>query len=610
MCGVCGVVGLGTDADRVRVHAMMDALLHRGPDDAGIGGPATALLGVTRLAIRGVDSGRQPITDAETGVLAVCNGEIDNHEELRAFLASRGRAVTMRTDVAVLPALYLELGEDFVKELVGAFAIALYDPRHERLILARDRAGERPLFYMRTHDGVTFATEISALATDPSLRLTVDREALARYMRFGSFTAPASPFCEIRKVAPAERIVFEGGEVRCERTWRWPVGRVDKVPASLDRFDAIFRRAVHLQSENDVPFGVFLSGGVDSSLVTAVAKTLRPDADFSAFTLRFSEASYDEGDAAALVARTLGVRAVPVWVKPDDFPREVSRLISMVGEPLADPAWIPTALLARRAAEDVKVALVGEGADELFGGYPTYIGALVSGRYAALPAWIKAPIRRAVEAWPPGDKKVTLSFLLKKFVAGAELSGEDRHLLWTSNIPPDLLRRLGVEPPRGEHGRASLDPRLRAAARSGDLARRGAAHQGRPGQHELGPGAARAVPGPRRDGVRRHAARGGPRARDQDQGLPQALRDSLPSRANRSSQEARSLGASGRLASRRTPRLGRRASGRSRHARGGSGSERGADHLEGASRAQGGPCARDLDAGRPERVAGLGRIYS
>ncbi len=447
MCGVCGVVGRGLDADRVRVQAMMDAMLHRGPDESGIGGPAHALLGVTRLAIRGVDSGRQPIIDADTGVIAVCNGEIDNHAELRDFLASRGRRVEMRTDVAVIPALYLELGEDFVKELVGAFALALYDPRHRRLILARDRAGERPLFYMRTEDGVTFATEISALATDRSLRLTVDRNAVARYMRFGSFTAPASPFFEIRKVAPAERIVFEGGAVRCERTWRWPVGHVAKKPASLDRFDTIFRRAVHLQSENDVPFGVFLSGGVDSSLVTAVAKTLRPDADFSAYTLRFSEASYDEGDAAALVARTLGVRAVPVWVGAGDFPRELSRLISMVGEPLADPAWIPTALLARRAAEDVKVALVGEGADELFGGYPTYIGALVGGRYASLPRWIKAPIRRAVEAWPPGDKKVTLSFLLKKFVAGAELTGGDRHLLWTSNIPPDLLRRLGVQLP-------------------------------------------------------------------------------------------------------------------------------------------------------------------
>ncbi len=452
MCGVCGVVrraGASAEADRARVGAMMDALLHRGPDDAGMGGAAAAMLGVTRLAIRGLGDGHQPISDPETGVVAVVNGEIDNHRDLREFLAGRGRTVTMSTDVAVVPPLYLELGEDFVKELVGAFALALYDPRHDRLILARDRAGERPLFYVRTPDRVSFATEVSALTADTSLDLSVDPAAIAGYLRFGSFTAPASPFREVRKVAPAQRITFEGDTVRPERYWRWPVGEGPGTAPSVEDFDAIFRRAVSRQSENEVPFGVFLSGGIDSSLVASVARSVRPETAFSAFTLRFSEASYDEGDAAGTVASHLGIRSVPVWVRAEHFPAEVSRLISMVGEPLADPAWIPTALLARRAAEEVKIALVGEGSDELFGGYPTYLGALVSRRYAALPGWLKAPIRMAVEAWPPSDKKVTLSFLLKKFVAGAEMDGMERHLLWTSNVPPDLLRRLGVEPPAG-----------------------------------------------------------------------------------------------------------------------------------------------------------------
>lgn len=450
MCGVCGVVrraGQQAEADRRRVGTMMDALLHRGPDHAGTGEAAGALFGATRLAIRGLGDGRQPIFDPGTGVVAVVNGEIDNHRELREFLEARERPVPMSTDVAVVPSLYLELGESFVEKLVGAFALALYDPRHDRLILARDRAGERPLFYTLTPNEIDFATEVSALIADPSLEFSVDPVAIAAYLRFGSFPAPSSPFREVRKVAPAQRIVFEGERVRAERYWRWPVGGAAGARPSREDFDKIFRRAVERQSENEVPFGVFLSGGIDSSLVASVARAVRPGADFSAFTLRFREPSYDEGDAATAVASRLGIPMVPVWVRAEDVAAEVSRLISMVGEPLADPAWIPTALLARRAAEEVKIALVGEGADELFGGYPTYLGALVGRRYARLPGWLKASIRKLVDAWPPSERKVTLSFLLKRFVAGAEMDGGERHLLWTSNIPPDLLRRLGVDPP-------------------------------------------------------------------------------------------------------------------------------------------------------------------
>ncbi len=464
MCGICGVVTHRTPPeDGRRVEAMVSALAHRGPDDSGMGGGGDAggrggaLLGATRLAIRGLGDGHQPFLDPETGVLAVVNGEVDNHPELRELLASRGRSVPYATDVAVVLPLYLEFGEEFVSKLVGAFAIAVWDPRRHRLLLARDRAGERPLFYARAIDGWTFATEIAALAVDPSLHLTPDPGALASYLRFGCFASPLTPFREVRKVRPGHRVLLEDSEARSIPYWSWPLGLVKKEPPSLDRFDAIFRESVRRQTENDVPFGVFLSGGIDSSLVAAVARSVRPEVRLRAFTLRFSEASYDEGEVAAQVARQVGAEAVTVWVEPKHFPDELRRVIRLVGEPLADPAWIPTALLARRAAEDVKVALVGEGSDELFGGYPTYIGALAAGRYAGLPGWLKAPIRRAVEAWPPSDKKVTLSFLLKKFVAGAEMDGLERHALWTSAVSPELIRRLGVEPPTFEaEGRDSI----------------------------------------------------------------------------------------------------------------------------------------------------------
>ena len=450
MCGVCGQLSLVHGADdaaaRERtVGAMLDALAHRGPDDRGFATRGAATLGATRLAIRGLASGQQPLIDGPSGVVAVCNGEIDNHTELRDWLRSRGRTTSLETDIAVIPGLYLELGEAFVERLVGAFAIALWDPRAARLLLARDRAGERPLFFAAATEQVRFATEIAALATEPAQRLTIDPAALRSFLRFGYFQAPGAPFAEVRKVGPAELVVIDRDGVRRRRYWRWSIGTSTKVPPDREAFDAVFRRAVRRQSEVDVRYGAFLSGGIDSSLVAAIARLERPDYPLKAFTLRFDEQSYDEGGFAQRIAARLGMACDAVWVRPDAFPPLLAELIAHAGEPLADPAWVPTALLARRAAEEVKVALVGEGGDELFGGYPTYLGALISQRYARLPPVVRGILRRLVDAWPPSDKKVSISFLLKKFVAAAELDGMRRHADWTSNVGSSLLTRLGVE---------------------------------------------------------------------------------------------------------------------------------------------------------------------
>jgi asparagine synthase (glutamine-hydrolysing) len=452
MCGVCGIACCSEPLDPAetgsRVAAMVDGLVHRGPDDAWIEGTAQAVMGATRLAIRGLASGRQPILDSPSGVLAACNGEIDNHRELREWLDRRGRPVAMATDVAVIPGLYLELGESFVERLIGAFAIALWDPQEGKLLLARDRAGERPLFYHQSGKIVRFATEIAALAANTDLSLTPDRGALAGYLQFGSFVAPETPFAEIRKVGPAEVVVFERAGIRRRRYWQWEIASAPKSKPSIERFDEVFRSAVLRQGDVEVDCGLFLSGGVDSSLVAAVARKVFPDREYRAYTLRFDEPSYDEGSYAEDVARMLGIESIPVWIKPEEFPEGIAELVRLTGEPLADPAWVPTALLARRASQDVKLALVGEGGDEMFGGYPTYIGAVAAARYARLPSALRKLIRKVVEGWPPSDKKVSLSFLLKRFVSGAELDGVERHLLWTSNISPLLLGRLGVPPAR------------------------------------------------------------------------------------------------------------------------------------------------------------------
>jgi asparagine synthase (glutamine-hydrolysing) len=426
---------------------MLRSLSHRGPDATGQVDTDLAILGATRLAIRGLsDPLNQPMADAESGVIAVCNGEIDNYRELARWLADRGRPVQQETDVAVIPGLYLELGEAFARRLVGAFAIAVWDSRERRLTLVRDRAGERPLFYARNQNEIIFATEIAALVTHSRLPVNVDQEALRKYLQFGIFPSPDTPFGEIRKVAPGEVIQFDKTGMRQKSYWRWQITETAKQPPSLDAFDQTFRTAVARQTDVEVDFGVFLSGGIDSSLVSAVVRALHPKRPLKAYTLRFDEQSFDEGRFAAVVAKQLKMELVTVRVKPDDVRVGLKSLIRMVGEPLADPAWIPTTLLAQRAAQESKMALVGEGADELFGGYPTYIGLEVAERFVQLPSWLRVAIRRVVEALPHSEKKVTISFLLKRFVEGAGWDDMTRHRLWASNITPTLLRRLGVTP--------------------------------------------------------------------------------------------------------------------------------------------------------------------
>ncbi len=475
---VLSAAGVAASAAARRVTAMLAALAHRGPDASAQHAAAGGVLGATRLSIRGIHDGRQPLVDAASGVTVVCNGEIDNHRELKEWLAERGRPVAQATDVAVIPGLYLELGDAFVERLVGAFAIGLWDPRARRLVLARDRAGEKPLFFATADRQALFASETAALAATLAAAgwgsggdrhgggpPAIDREAMAHYLRFGCFAVPRTPFAAVQKVGPGEHVVLDGGGVERRRYWRWrsspPAAAahaaLGRAP-SLDAFDRVFRQAITRQIDVEVPCGVFLSGGVDSSLVTAVARAVRPDLPLRAFSLRFPDASYDEGETAARVARHLGVAATEVWVRPEDFTTCLPELVRMTGEPLADPAWVPAALLARRAAADVRQVLVGEGGDELFGGYPTHSGVWLGERYNRLPRMLRRAANELVRRLPATDKKVAVSFLLKRFVAAEGLDGMERHLLWTSNIAPEILARLGVGTVGGAGGALRHDP--------------------------------------------------------------------------------------------------------------------------------------------------------
>lgn len=453
MCGIAGIWSL--DADRPvpyaeqKTHAMLQAMSHRGPHGDAFATRQHLAMASNRLAIRGVDQVQPPLIEHEDGIIVACNGEIDNHRILRRSLAEAGHRIMLTTDVAVIAPLYLEKGLSFLEHLQGVFALALWDNRAQRLILARDRAGERHLYYTQSDNAVYFASELSALL-NAQTRAQIDPDGLARYLRSGYCASPGSLVKDHHKVSPGEMIVFDQSGTRHQRYWNFPSAKPAEQVPEPSTFDKIFRDAVFRQSDIDVDYGVLLSGGIDSALMTAVVRDLRPEKKISAYCIRFAESSFDEGQHAAEIAEKLGCNFVPVTVSAGDVPGMLHELVEATGEPLADPAWIPLSMVTRRASQDVRVLLAGEGADELFGGYPTYLGARWSSHYAKLPRPARVLAQKLIEKFPTSDKKVTLSFLLKRFIRGQNLDGLARHLLWTASIAPEWLRRLGITPPEDQ----------------------------------------------------------------------------------------------------------------------------------------------------------------
>ncbi|MEW9624405.1 asparagine synthase (glutamine-hydrolyzing) [Rhodanobacter geophilus] len=464
MCGIGGVLmnhHEGSPGAITRqVQAMLSAMRHRGPDGQAEYTSENVGMGANRLAIRGVDQVQPPLFVHESGVVVACNGEIDNHRALRASLATQGHVIESSSDIAVIAPLYLEKDLGFLEHLDGVFALALWDPRKKRLILARDRAGERHLYYATSAQGIWFTSELAALQVAAPADMEMDRQSLAHYLRSGYCPSPRTPFARQFKVCPGEMIVRERNTMRYMRYWTAPFGKKQTSPPDASAFDSIFRNAIERQTDVDVDYGVLLSGGLDSSLITAVARQVRPARRLRAYCIRFEESSFDEGSGAQTIARLHDCPLATVTLGASHVPQMLRRLIQTTGEPLADPAWLPLYLVTERASHDVKMLLAGEGADELFGGYPTYLGALWSAHYGKLPAPLRRVIRRLVDVLPVSDRKVSLSFLLKKFIGGQAHDGLARHLLWNANLSPEWIQRLGMDCPVDHiehHGLTLLD---------------------------------------------------------------------------------------------------------------------------------------------------------
>ena len=414
---------------------MAATLRHRGPDGERIVGHERARIGARRLAIMDLTTGDQPFQSPDGNVWMVCNGEIYNAFELRRQASAPEWQYPFRSrgDIETIVPFYERFGPDAVARLDGMFGLAVWDDARRRLVLARDRAGEKPLFWTEIDGELRFASEIQALLEFPDQPRRVNRKALALYRALGYVPAPHTMFDGIHKLPPASLLIAENG--RTEIRPYWSPAAAASAPSQLtNETTAQLRdtllRAVRRELMSDVPLGIFTSGGLDSSLLVAAAARAIPPERLHTYAVRFTEPGYDESPYAEAVTHDIATVHHVVTADDESLGRALDVVSRSLAEPLGDPAVLPTWLLADAAREHVKVILSGEGADELFGGYPTYLGHKYAERWHRVPRPFRSLARWAVDRWPSSTGKVTLEYMLKQFFLATEQPWVERHLTW------------------------------------------------------------------------------------------------------------------------------------------------------------------------------------
>jgi asparagine synthase (glutamine-hydrolysing) len=426
MCGICGI--FFSDRNwRVQADAlagMNQQIVHRGPDDEGFFVEDNVGLAMRRLSIIDVKTGHQPLTNETHDVWIVFNGEIYNHAELRAALEAKGHHYRSRSDTETIVHLYEEYGRDCVKHLRGMFGFAIWDRRKRVLFAARDRVGIKPFYYRWDGKAFLFGSEIKTILAYPGIKAEFNTGALAEYLAFGYLTGPETMFAGIRKLMPGHTLeLAEGGEPRIERYWELNV-QVDREAHPRQYYVSAYRelleKAVSSHLMSDVPLGVFLSGGLDSSAVAALTSKIRKDR-IQTFAVGYGEEKFSELPFAREVARHIGSEHSEVRLSREEFFRNLPRLIWHEDEPLAWPSSVALYMVARLAREKVTVVLTGEGSDETLAGYTRYAWTLTNARLdrgyrTVTPDFLRRLVRKAVQASPLSatlHRKLDHTFLIR-----------------------------------------------------------------------------------------------------------------------------------------------------------------------------------------------------
>lgn len=448
MCGICGYINLDGSpvTDDGTLETMCSAIVHRGPDDRGmlIDGPVA--IGMQRLAIIDIVGGHQPIHNEDKGVWVVFNGEIYNYPELRRDMEQRGHRFYTKSDTEVLVHIYEEYGDDCVNRLNAMAAMALWDRKSQRLLLARDRLGKKPLYYTITGNTFVFGSEIKSLFRYPGVSRKVNLDALSKYLAYDYVPSPLSIVDGVQKLMPGHRLAIENGRFKTERYWSLLFTPKQGTQISeedlAEEFLSRLRQSVQRRLMSDVPLGVFLSGGLDSSTITALLSELSPG-KVKSFSIGFIEKSFDESSYARMVADRLGTNHHEFVMKEQEAIDLIPTLARVMDEPLGDGSLLPTYWLSKHTRRHVTVALSGEGGDELFCGYPTYIAHRLADIYTLLPRGI---MKRTIEPllWhlPVSTANFSLDFKIKKFLSGLEYPPDIRHQIWMGTFGPEEQRKL------------------------------------------------------------------------------------------------------------------------------------------------------------------------
>jgi asparagine synthase (glutamine-hydrolysing) len=467
MCGIYGAISFKSPFNLSDVNRSLDCLSHRGPDDQGIYQKDNVILAHRRLSIIDLSTGHQPIHNEDKTVWLICNGEIYNYRELTQKLASQGHRFQTKSDSEVIIHLYEQYEEDCVKHLNGIFAFALWDEKKKKLILGRDQLGVKPLFYYQDKDKIVFSSEIKAILNNPAVERKIDELSLHHFLSLNYVPSPRTMFQSLFALQPGHILIFEHNKFRMNKYW--DVSFEQKSTLSEAELTQQIRiqleQSVQMQLVSDVPVGAFLSGGLDSSAIVGLISKNSSN-QLKTFNVRFKEESYDESSYARLVAEYFKTDHHEIVCEAKHFKEYIPKIVWHADNLTTDISMLPLYLVSKLAHEHVKVVLSGDGADELFAGYPTYEADRLASHYQSLPGFLKNRlIPKLINSLPVSDEKMSFEFKAKRFIHGARLPAEEAHYSWRYIFSEEDKKQLLINHTSGE---GSFDERYYTKTKSWD----------------------------------------------------------------------------------------------------------------------------------------------
>ncbi len=457
MCGIVGVHYLDQQqqVDQQLIRKMCDAIIHRGPDDDGIYMNKGIGLGMRRLSIIDLHSGKQPIFNEDNSIVIVFNGEVYNFRELRETLETKGHRFSTRTDTETILHGYEEYGISILEHLNGMFTFAIWDNNQKQLFVARDRIGIKPLYYWQDNRKIVFASEIKSILEDTSIARTLEDVSLSSFLSYGYVPAPMTMFQNIRKLEAGHFMLVKDGCVSTQKYWDLPIheeGKEHPFSYYCEKTTELLTQSIQRRLVSDVPLGAFLSGGMDSSSIVAIMSKLT-NSPINTYAIGFSEQNefHNELNDAKAVANMFHTNHHEILVKPDVIDL-LPKLISHMDEPVADSSIIVTYLVSKLAEESVKVILSGVGGDELFGGYRRYLGYSLNRYYKRIPGVLRKNLIPAVFEWLPSDRNSAMMNLFrlgKGFIRSSEKPEHEQYhdtiTIFNNDFLQDLLKKSHIK---------------------------------------------------------------------------------------------------------------------------------------------------------------------